>query len=200
MHARHLMALAASGLLLSATPLTIHAQSTDTTKAAKADSVQADARFIREVAADNQLEVQLGQLAQQKAASPAVKQFAERMATEHTRLGKQWTDMATKYGLTINQNLGPSHKQKVSKLENASAGTFDRQYMTLMLQNHVADIKYFQKEGQAVKSEPVKKLVAYTLPILQDHLRSARNAAREVGVDSTLVKRSEKATSSEAAR
>jgi putative membrane protein len=190
------MGVAAGGLLIAAVPSApVHAQAAE---AAKSDSVRADAKFIREVAADNLLEVQLGQLAQQKAASPDVKKFAQQMVTDHTRLGTQWTDMATKYGLEFKPALGPMHTQKVTRLKNTAAGSFDREYMTLAIRNHLSDVNYFEKEGQAVKSDPVKKLVAYTLPILRDHLRSARNLARQVGVDTALVARSERETAAAA--
>jgi predicted outer membrane protein len=90
------------------------------------------------------------------------------------------------------------HTQKVTRLKNTAAGSFDREYMTLAIRNHLSDVNYFEKEGQAVKSDPVKKLVAYTLPILRDHLRSARNLARQVGVDTALVARSERETAAAA--
>ena len=74
MPVRHLAMIAAGGLLLAAAPLSqVHAQAkpatkaSTTTAAAGKDSIQTDARFVREAVEDNLLEVRLGDLAQRKA-------------------------------------------------------------------------------------------------------------------------------------
>ena len=67
MPVRHLAMIAAGGLLLAAAPLSsAHAQAKPSTKAttttatAGKDSIQTDARFVREAVEDNLLEVRLG--------------------------------------------------------------------------------------------------------------------------------------------
>ena len=42
----------------------------------------------------------------------------------------------------------------------------------------------------SVHSAPVRKLMDYERPIILDHLKAAATAAKEVGVDSTVVNRS----------
>lgn len=187
---RHFIAIvAAGGVLMAATPLSpLHAQA----KPARAstDSITADGKFVREVAADNLLEVRLGDVALKKATKPEVKQFAQRMVTEHQKFEDQWTDMASKHGMVVKPALGRRHEQKLDRLQRADAKGFDQAYMTLMIQNHMDDVDYFQKEGMAAHSEPVRKLVGYGLPLLQEHLRAARQIGKEVGVDSAMVARS----------
>ena len=197
MPVRHLAMIAAGGLLLAAAPLSsAHAQAKPSTKAttttarAGKDSIQTDARFVREAVEDNLLEVRLGDLAQRKATNPTVKQFAQRMVTDHKKLEDQWIDVASKHGMSLKPVLGPKHEQKVDRLQRADQKAFDREYMTTVIRNHMDDVDYFKHEGESAHSEPVRKLVGYELPILQDHLLSARQVGKEVGVDSAAVARS----------
>ena len=50
-----------------------------------AEAPRGDAKFIKGAAEGNLAEVKLGELAQQRAASDAVKEFGKRMATDHQK-------------------------------------------------------------------------------------------------------------------
>jgi putative membrane protein len=182
--------MAGGGFLTAAIPLSsIHAQA-EPAKVTTKDSVQADSKFIREATADNLLEVRLGELAERKATSPMVKQFAQRMVTDHQKMEDQWTDMASKHGMPFQPGLGKLHEQKLYRLQRADSKAFDREYMTAMIRNHMDDVTYFKNEGEAAHSAPVRKLVGYGLPLLQDHLMSARQVGKQIGVDSAVVAQS----------
>jgi putative membrane protein len=200
MSGRHLPAMA--GMLLAVAPLSsMHSQATppgrkamSPTAAATADSVRRDSKFIHEAAADNLLEVRLGELAGRKAGNPAVKQFAQQMVTDHQKLQDQWTTMASKHGMSFTAGLGPLHQRKVSRLQSADPKAFDREYLAGVIRNHMDDVDYFRNEGESARSAPVRKLVAYELPILQDHLKSAWRLGKDVGVDSAVVARARRVT------
>jgi putative membrane protein len=164
--------LAAGGLLIATVPLS---------------STQADSRLIHEATADNLLEVRLGELAERKATNPMVKQFAQRMVADHQKMEKQWTDMASKHGMPFQPGLGKLHEQKLDRLQRADQQAFDREYVTTVIRQHMDDVDYFKNEGESARSAPVRKLVAYMLPILQDHLTAARQVGKQVGVDSAVV-------------
>ena len=52
----------------------------------------ADQSFVSEAMQGNMAEVQLAQLAQQKSQSQDVKQFAQKMANDHTQMNQKWFD------------------------------------------------------------------------------------------------------------
>ena len=157
-------------------------------KPAAADTgVKADSRFIREITADNLLEVRLGQLAGKNASNSDVKQFGQRMVTDHTKLEDNWTSMASKNGLTFTPGLGRRHEQKIDRLEKLSGSNFDRSYMTMMVQQHQDDVDYLQNEGNAAHSTPVKDLIKSSLSVIQDHLNQARQIGVKVGADTATV-------------
>jgi len=173
-------------LLLGAAPMA----SARAQEAAEKDSVRADAHLVRQALTENILEVRLGQIAQRKASSKAVQGFAQRMVTDHQRLADQWTDLAKKYDITVTDSLGTSGRQKVRSMDTAGKSSFDKQYMTAMLEGHAKDADHLRSEGDSARSKPVQKLIDYERPIILEHLQAAANAAKEVGVDSTVVNRS----------
>lgn len=191
MQARHLGAAAA--LLLAAPLTTLNAQAPAIPK----DSIQADAKFIRRAVADNQLEVQLGQLAQNRASDPMVKKFGQRMVMDHQKLVKQWTDLASDHGMPLKPALGEKQQKKLDRLGKVEGKAFDREYMITMIKAHSKDAAHLKAETDEARSEPVRKMAAYELPIVQDHLLSAQAAAKEVGVDSAMVARSRAVAESE---
>jgi putative membrane protein len=187
MLARHVVTMAATLLLVTSLVAPLHAQAGTTPPN---DSVSADAKVIRHAAADNLLEVRLGELAQHQATNPTVQKFAQRMVTDHGRLQKQWTDLGAKHGLPVKAELSSKKQKKIDRLRQATGATFDREYMIAMIKAHAKDADELQAQADSARSEPVRKLAAYALPIVREHLMAARAAAKEVGVDSATVARS----------
>jgi putative membrane protein len=156
--------------------------------AATADaSVKSDSKFIQEVTADNLLETNLGQLAERKAESSEVRQFAQRMIADHNRLQSDWMNMASRNGLALQPSYGKHHRTKLEQLQKLSGKEFDRAYMTLMIQNHKDYVDYFRKEGRAANSAPVRELVSAGLPTLEQHWSQAKQIGAKVGADPNAV-------------
>jgi putative membrane protein len=145
--------------------------------------IKADAGFIREVNSDNQMQIQLAQLARQRSKNPQVRQFAEQAITDHNGLQNQWRAMASQNGMTLNQGLGPMHKEKVTNLKKASDKNFDKAYMTTMIQQYSDETSYWQKEGRASQSAQVRQLVNAGLPTLEQNFNEAKRLGRELGID-----------------
>ena len=179
--------LAAASLLFAFLPAALRAQAGATPPK---DSIQADGDFVRHQAADNLMEVQLGQLAEHRAAAPIVQKFGEKMALDHERLQDQWTDLAEKHGLRFTPALTSVQQGKVTRLQHAGRSDFDREYMITMSKGHTRDAADLKAAIDSARSEPVRKMAAYALPIVQEHLQNARAAAKEIGLDSSAVARS----------
>jgi putative membrane protein len=150
-------------------------------------NVKSDNKFIREVTADNALETSLAQLAERKAENSEVRQFAQRMVADHTKLQSDWTAMASTNGVKYNTGFGKHHRKKLDQLQKASGKEFDRAYMTLMIQDHKDYVDYFRKEGRAAKSAQVRNLVSAGLPMLEQHWSMAKQVGVKVGANPNAV-------------
>jgi putative membrane protein len=174
----------------TATPGATNPTSTTTPyyPSATADAnVRSDSRFIREVIADNLLEVNLAQLAERKAENSQVKQFAQRMISDHNKLQNDWLSMSSRSGLNLTPGYGKNHRKKLDQLQKLSGRDFDRAYMTLMIQNRKDYVDYFRKEGRGAKSAPVRELVNAGLPVLEQHYSMAKQIGPRVGADPNAV-------------
>ena len=184
---RRLPVFTVASLLFAFVPAALRAQAGTTPPK---DSIQADGDFVRHQAADNLMEVQLGQLAEHHAAAPIVQKFGEKMALDHEKLQDQWTDLAAKHGLRFTPALTSVQRGTVARLRQAGRSDFDREYMITMIKGHTKDAADLKAAIDSARSEPVRKMAAYALPIVQEHLQNARTAAKEIGLDSSAVARS----------
>jgi putative membrane protein len=155
-------------------------------------NVRADAEFIKDVSADNMMQIRLAEMAQNQAKNREVRQFAQRVLQDHTRLQNQWNAMVTRNGLTPREGMGSMHREKVEQLRDAKANNFDRVYMTLMIQQHHDEVTYWRKEGRASRSSQVRNLVDRGLPILEQHFEQAKEIGRKVGVNPNNALRNRK--------
>jgi len=147
------------------------------------EDLSADRKFIREAVADNVLEVRLAQLAAKNSTDSQVKQYAQRVLSDHTVMQNQWIALASRNGMTLNPGMGARHKKKADRLENLSGREFDRAYMTTEVQNQQDYVEYFGKEGRAARSGQVRDLAANDLRSLELHLNEAKDVGNRVGVD-----------------
>ncbi len=137
--------------------------------------------FIKEAAQGSTAEVHLGQLAQQKAQNPQVKQLAERIVQDHTQAGQQLMQIAQQHNIQPSTEVKGEHKETHDKLQKASGEEFDKQYAKEMVKHHKKDIKKFEEMSRDAKDPQLKSFAQQTLPKLQQHLQMAQAAAGEKG-------------------
>ena len=141
----------------------------------------ADRQFIKKAAEGGLAEVQLGQLATEKADSQDVKQFGQRMVDDHTKANDQLKQVASQKGVTVPDKLSPKDAATKARLEKLSGKAFDRAYMRDMVMDHTKDVSEFRLESKNAKDPDVKNFASQTLPTLQDHLKEAKSIAPKTG-------------------
>jgi predicted outer membrane protein len=149
--------------------------------------------FIRDVGADNVLQIELARMARDKAKNSQVRQFASRIINDHSRLQNQWNALASKQGMPSQPGMGPNHREKIDQLKKVNGKNFDKAFMILMVQENDHMVRYWQNEGRYSQSGEVRRLSNDGLPTLQQDLNQAKQVARQVGVnpDEALRNRSD---------
>jgi putative membrane protein len=132
-----------------------------------------DKTFATEAAQGGMAEVQMGQLALQKASSPQVKEFAQRMVTDHSQANQDLMQLAKADNLTLPTQLDPKHKSEMDRLSAMSGDAFDGAYMQHMVQDHKKTVADFQKQAQSGSDPALKSFAQKYLPIIQQHLQMA---------------------------
>ena len=133
----------------------------------------ADADFVQKAASGGQLEVRLGELAQSKAATAAVRKFGARMARDHTKANMQLAAALTGEGITPPRVMLAKDIKTFNELARLSGAEFDRAYMKHMVEDHKEDVALFEKEAKDGKDAKVKAFAEKALPTLKEHLKLA---------------------------
>jgi putative membrane protein len=139
-----------------------------------------DKQFMKTAMEGDMAEIQLAQLAQQKASSDQVKQFAQRMITDHTKLDAQMKPMAQQFGVEAPTQLDSKHKAIEAKLQALSGDQFDQEYIKAMVADHSEDDQAFIKEETAASSPDLKSAVTQAEPTIAEHLRMAQEIQKSI--------------------
>ncbi len=149
-----------------------NASSTTNMNGQKPDKMTTD--FMMKAASGGMMEVQLGQVAQDKAKSQRVKDFGSMLVADHTQANDELKSIASSKGIMIPAALMPAHQKHVDMLKMKSGADFDKAYMNMMLEDHKKDIADFKKASQSSTDADIKNFASKTLPVLQKHLDSAQ--------------------------
>lgn len=142
---------------------------------------KSDVTFAKKAAEGGNAEVKMGQLAQDKGESIAVKEFGKRMEQDHTQAGEKLKDLAGKENIDLPTGMNTSDQQVYDRLSKLSGQAFDIAYMRDMVKDHTADISEFQQEAKNGTDEKLKSFASDTLPTLQDHLKQAQQIRASQG-------------------
>lgn len=141
---------------------------------------ETDQRFMKDAALGNEAEIQLGQMAQEKASSPAVKSFGERMIKDHSDANTKLKAIAQSQHISLPIALDPQHRETAEGLSKLSGPQFDQAYMRLMVKEHTEDVDKFKKEAADAHDDTVKQFATATLPVLESHLKEAQQVQRQL--------------------
>lgn len=130
--------------------------------------------FLTKAASGGLLEVQAGQLAQQKAASQRVKDFGLMMIRDHTKSNDELKAIAAQKGIAIPQTLSNDHQKHLDELKKQNGKDFDKAYMGLMESDHKGDIDEFTDASEKVDDLAIKGFAKKNIPLLQMHLDSVK--------------------------
>ena len=133
-----------------------------------------DKTFVHMASSGGLAEVQLGQLATERAASPEVKQFGQRMVDDHTKANKELASIAQDKNMPVATELDPKHRAMADKLAKLQGAAFDREYLLGQVADHEETIALFTNQIKEGQDAELKAFASKTLPILQEHLQLVR--------------------------
>jgi putative membrane protein len=133
-----------------------------------------DSKFAVEAASGGMMEVQLGELAQQKATSQKVKDFGAMMVRDHSKANDELKALAMKKNITLPPAPGEDHLDEIKKLSDKSGKTFDKDYIKMMVDDHEKDVAKFEKCSKDAKDPDIQAFASKTLPVLRSHLDAVK--------------------------
>jgi putative membrane protein len=139
-----------------------------------------DKDFVSKAGMAGLAEVQMGNLALQKAQNADVKAYAQRMVTEHSASNAELAQLATVKGLALPTELGGEHKSGLEHLNSLSGAEFDRAFMQHMVADHRSAVSLFESATTTARDADIKAFADKTLPVLREHLAQAEQISGKV--------------------
>ena len=158
-------------LFLAITGASAAATAADAERTPPAPSV-----FVKKAALDGMTEVEAGKVALSKSQDPAIRDFAQRMVSDHGKANTELQSLAARKGLSAPKQLDADHKQMLDTLKGKNGKDFDAAYAEHMNMDHSKAIALF--ESAAGSSDPdLAQFARQTLPTLKEHKALASKLA-----------------------
>lgn len=151
--------------------------------------------FAQEAASDGFMEIQMAEIAQQRAQTSQVKELAEMIRQDHLRANDKLKELGIQNNWSIPEDMLARHKQKLKKLESEKPDSFDAQYVKMMIEGHQQAINLFKKMAEKT-ADPDHSTYAdqpddgvnpqlldwinETLPVLHKHLERSKKMQDEL--------------------
>ncbi len=130
--------------------------------------------FASKAASGGMMEVELGQMAQQKAVSQRVKDFGAMMVQDHTAANDDLKSRVSSLNVALPSMVNEEDQKEMDKLSKKQGKDFDKAYMNMMLDDHKKDVAEFRKAADKCTEPSLKNFASKTLPVLEKHLDSAK--------------------------
>jgi len=141
---------------------------------------KASQKFIVKAVEGNLAEVQMGQLAQEKAGSDSVRSFGQMLQQDHSAAAQSSTTVATQIGVTPPSEPNKQQKALHQSLSKLSGEAFDRKFTAEMVKDHKKEIAEYKKMAKK-QNDASGAYASQTLPTLQKHLEMAQSLTKGSG-------------------
>ena len=110
-----------------------------------------DAKFLVEASDVSMMEVEAGNLAQQKSKTMDILSFGKMMTTDHTGAIAEVQSVASMKNVTMPTSMSEDHMKKLNDLREKSGTEFDKDYISMMVDGHKSVVNDFEKFPFAYK-------------------------------------------------
>jgi putative membrane protein len=141
----------------------------------------ADKAFVKKALEGSLAEVEMGKLALQKSNDDQVKQFAQRMVDDHTKMGDQMKPVAEQMGVKVPDGPSKGQMKTMDKMKGLSGDAFDQAYIKDMVKDHKKDDSEFKTEAQSTQNPQLKQLVSEGAQTIESHLQQIQQIAQTKG-------------------
>ena len=137
--------------------------------------------FAKTAAEGGMAEVDLGNLAVERAKNADVKSFGQRMVDDHSKANDELKSLAAQKNWTLPTSIDAKHRALKTRLSKLHDEAFDREYMREMVKDHDHDVAMFKRYAQHGGDADLKAWANKTLPTLEEHQSMAKSTAKGVG-------------------
>lgn len=132
--------------------------------------------FVTKAAIGGMFEVQSSKIAQDKLQDQSLKDFAQKMISDHGAANAKLESIAGEQKLQVPADLDASHKSDVDKLQSATAPV-DAPYADMQKAAHADAVSLFEAYAKDGDNAALKSFASETLPTLKMHQEMIQRVA-----------------------
>jgi putative membrane protein len=140
-----------------------------------------DKAFVKKALEGNIGEIEMGKLALQKSSDDQVKQFAQRMVDDHSKMQDQLKPAAEQMGVKVPDGPSKGQMKSMDKMKALSGDAFDQAYIKDMVKDHKSDDSDFKLEAQSTQNPQLKQMVMQSDQTIESHLQQIEQIAKSKG-------------------
>jgi putative membrane protein len=133
-------------------------------------ATEGDRAFLQQALGTNELELQLGRLAVNRANTPEVKAMGEKMIKKHTEFGQQLSDLAKQSGLSGTPAMSTDQRATYSRVESQGAAQFDKTFKQTVDAGHVEELAMYRDAVSRADSPQLRALAQRRVTELQNSM------------------------------
>ena len=137
-----------------------------------------EAMFIEQAASGAMLEIELGNLAYEKADNPKVKDFGKLMAEEQGQILTSLKELSITKDIKFPFSLSPQDSTQIEEIRKMETKYFEKLYMKMMIQNSRKYIELYQGTHRSPDVQ-ISDFGKKYLPILERELQKAFEAQEQ---------------------
>ncbi len=122
----------------------------------------------------NQHEIQVAQLARQRATVPAVQNYAQMLLDDHRATDRKLEAIAKEMNLDLGAVLfDEAEREMMDHLQSLKGQAFDKEFVSQMKLGHEKAIAEMKETRSGLESGALADLISKTLPQLEAHMKEA---------------------------
>lgn len=138
-------------------------------------------QFIIQAARGSMLEVEMAEIAQEKARMQEVKDFAQMLENDHQQINEQLKELAQEEeGFAFPEMMAEMQEEILEELRNKSGDDFDRAYVERVLELHQINIRQFQAMLDEIQNQELQSWINSTLTELRQHKQQAEQILDQI--------------------
>lgn len=141
-----------------------------------------DKMFLQKAAGGGMAEVAFAKIALDKSQNQDVRNFAQKMIDDHTKLNDNLKPIADQLGVQPPAEAPKEAQAKAEKLKKLDGDAFDKAYIKAMVEDHHKDLAEFTKEEQSTKNDDLKAKVSDGRKTIEEHTAMIDDLAKKNGI------------------
>lgn len=150
---------------------------------ANAQLSSVDQQFANQAAQINMLQAHLGQMAQKQASGQDVKNFGQKLASDHNQAYQRLSQIAAKNNFTIPKAIDSQHEAYYQNLTSLNGSSFDDQVRQTEMQVSQKAMDIFKSETQQGQNSDLRNYASELSGTLNNEMQMAQNLGGDTNMN-----------------